>query len=246
MTEQEWLACTNPEPMLLFIRDKVSERKMRLFALACCRRIWDRITDPRCRAAVEFAERFVEVGVARRKGRPQVDKAARQACRDASTAAYHSQGRPDHAARLIESNAFHAARATVEGSAWFAAHLSSGFSANAVGMDWLRERETGPFVWNPAAREVEYRQQIPLLRDIFAVPFHLPSPVRATALASGEGAVPKLAQSIYDGGAFDRLPILADALEDAGYTDADILDHCRGPGPHFRGCWVVDLLLGKE
>ncbi len=43
-----------------------------------------------------------------------------------------------------------------------------------------------------------------------------------------------------------RLALLADALEDAGCTDADILAHCRGPGPHVRGCWVVDLLLGKK
>ena len=44
----------------------------------------------------------------------------------------------------------------------------------------------------------------------------------------------------------DRLAILADALEDAGCTNADVLDHCRGAGPHVRGCWVVDLLLGKS
>jgi hypothetical protein len=55
-----------------------------------------------------------------------------------------------------------------------------------------------------------------------------------------------LAQGIYDQWAFDRMPILADALEEAGCTNADILDHCRGPGPHVRGCWAVDLLLGKE
>ena len=52
-------------------------------------------------------------------------------------------------------------------------------------------------------------------------------------------------RSIYDDRAFDRLPILADALEDAGCADAAILSHCRGPGEHVRGCWVVDLLLGK-
>src|SRR3712207_4807091 len=63
MTEEEWLRCMDPEKMLLVIRDRVSERKMRLFAIACCRHIWDRITDPRCRAAVEFAERFGEVVV---------------------------------------------------------------------------------------------------------------------------------------------------------------------------------------
>jgi hypothetical protein len=46
--------------------------------------------------------------------------------------------------------------------------------------------------------------------------------------------------------AFERLPILADALQDAGCENADILDHCRGPGPHARGCWVVDLILDKS
>jgi hypothetical protein len=58
--------------------------------------------------------------------------------------------------------------------------------------------------------------------------------------------VPKLAASIYEQRAFDRLPVLADALEEAGCTDADILGHLRGPGPHVRGCWAVDLILGKR
>lgn len=55
-----------------------------------------------------------------------------------------------------------------------------------------------------------------------------------------------LARSSEASQAFDRLPILADALEEAGCTDEAILSHCRGPGPHVRGCWVVDLLLEKE
>jgi hypothetical protein len=55
-----------------------------------------------------------------------------------------------------------------------------------------------------------------------------------------------LARGINDERAYERLPILADALQDAGCDYADILDHCRGPGPHVRGCWVVDLVLGKE
>lgn len=55
-----------------------------------------------------------------------------------------------------------------------------------------------------------------------------------------------LAQGIRDENAFDRMPILADALQDAGCENADILDHCRGAGPHVRGCWVVDLLLCKS
>jgi hypothetical protein len=65
-------------------------------------------------------------------------------------------------------------------------------------------------------------------------------------LSWNDGIVPKLAQAIYDDRVFDRLPILADALEEAGCTNADILNHCRQPGEHVRGCWVVDLLLGKS
>jgi hypothetical protein len=55
-----------------------------------------------------------------------------------------------------------------------------------------------------------------------------------------------LAAGIYDEKAFDRLPILADALQDAGCEDAAVLEHCRGEGPHSRGCWVVDLVLGRN
>jgi hypothetical protein len=65
-------------------------------------------------------------------------------------------------------------------------------------------------------------------------------------LAWNGGTVRNLAQSIYDERAFDRLPVLADALEDAGCADADLLGHLRGPGPHARGCWAVDRILGKE
>ena len=58
--------------------------------------------------------------------------------------------------------------------------------------------------------------------------------------------VVSIAAAIYADRAFDRLPILADALEEAGCTNADVLLHCRQPGDHVRGCWVVDLVLGKE
>ena len=57
--------------------------------------------------------------------------------------------------------------------------------------------------------------------------------------------MPKLAASVYEEQAFDRLPILADALEEAGCDDAELLAHLRGPGPHARGCWPLDTLLGK-
>ncbi len=92
----------------------------------------------------------------------------------------------------------------------------------------------------------EEAAQATLLRCIFGNPFH-PLPAIDPALqAWNGGTVVKLAQAIYDDRAFDRLPILADALEEAGCDNKAILDHYRGPGPHVRGCWVVDLILGKK
>jgi len=88
--------------------------------------------------------------------------------------------------------------------------------------------------------------QVALLHDIFGNPFRPTPPLPPVVLAWNDGTVPKLAQAIYEDRAFNRLPILADALEEAGCNNADILAHCRQPGEHFRGCWVVDLLLGKE
>jgi hypothetical protein len=70
--------------------------------------------------------------------------------------------------------------------------------------------------------------------------------VDPTWLTAGDGCVPRLARAIYDELAFDRLPMLADALKDAGCTDAELLNHLRGPGPHVRGCWALDLLLEKQ
>jgi len=58
--------------------------------------------------------------------------------------------------------------------------------------------------------------------------------------------VPRIAQNIYEGRRFEDVPILHDALLDAGCDNLDILDHLRSPSPHVRGCWVLDLLLGKE
>jgi hypothetical protein len=106
-----------------------------------------------------------------------------------------------------------------------------------------------PDVWYAAARFVklpEYRgDEAEYLRDVVGNPFRRVG-IDPAWLSWGGGTVRDLARSIYHDRAFDRTPILADALEEAGCTDADILDHCRGPGPHVRGCWVVDLLLGKQ
>ncbi|WP_232068387.1 hypothetical protein [Gemmata obscuriglobus] len=88
----------------------------------------------------------------------------------------------------------------------------------------------------------EQAEQVVLLRDIFGNPFR---PVTFSLEWRTETTV-ALAAQMYESRDFSVMPILADALQDAGCDSADILDHCRGSGPHVRGCWVVDLVLGKQ
>ena len=118
--------------------------------------------------------------------------------------------------------------------------------------DWVAAMYTSMigssiFAYNPQFVVERSREEVcqeALLHDIFGNPFH-PLFVDPALLTWSAATIPKLAQGIYTDRAFDRLPILADALEDAGCDNADILAHCRSGGEHVRGCWVVDLILGK-
>jgi hypothetical protein len=91
------------------------------------------------------------------------------------------------------------------------------------------------------AFDAEGEAQIPLLRDIFGNPFR-PATFDPAWRTS---TVVAFARQMYESRDFGAMPILADALQDAGCDSDDILNHCREPGPHLRGCWVVDLVLGK-
>lgn len=99
---------------------------------------------------------------------------------------------------------------------------------------------------NPEERSrqatIARKGQFEVVRDIFGNPFRPVTFDPHWRISS----VLDLANSIYDQRAFDRMPILADALVDVGCDNDDIIQHCRGPGPHVKGCWVVDLVLGKE
>jgi hypothetical protein len=88
--------------------------------------------------------------------------------------------------------------------------------------------------------------QANLLHDIAGSPFRPPPFIAPAVLASKGGATRRLAEAIYAERAFDRMPILADALEEAGCTDANLLGHLREPGPHTPGCWALDLILARE
>jgi hypothetical protein len=230
MTEAEWMEYADPEPMLGFLRGKAGERKLRLFAVACCRRVWHALTDERSRRAVEAAESYAdapdpaELDRARREAEAAVDDATafeRTWYMDPYVAMFRNE--PDAAVVL-------AAQRGVESVA-AVARMTRGPAADRPGF-----RTVTP---DP---DPDVSCQCQLIRDVFGNPFLpvvFPPDWRTDTTVS-------LAKHFYDSRDFSAMPILADALQDAGCDSADILDHCRGPGPHVRGCWVVDLVLAKE
>jgi hypothetical protein len=93
-------------------------------------------------------------------------------------------------------------------------------------------------------RAAEQVAQAALVRDLFS-PFRPPPTIAPSVLTWHGGAARRVAESIYEARRFEDLPVLADLLEEAGCTDADLLGHLRGPGPHVLGCWALDSVLGK-
>lgn len=219
MTETDWLTCADPTPMLEFLlAGRASERKARLFAVACCRRIWHLLTDQGSRKALEVIERYAD------------GMASEADLESATTLALE----PVLARSFCSRSPKPSAGEAVPGAVWYAANRA---------ISW---EKTTRYVAEMTARandlKAEQKVQAVLLRDIFGNPYR-PVVVERSWLSP---KVVGLAQAIYDDRAFDRLPVLAAALEEAGCNDAAILSHCRQAGPHFRGCWVVDLLLEKE
>jgi hypothetical protein len=217
MTESEWMACTDAQRMLVFLQSAglASDRRLRLFAFACCRRIWTLLPSEACREAVRAAERHLD------------GLATFEELRAWATAASEFEHPPVRGWREYGARA-----------AYFAAWRTDVLMASVVAAEALLCGH-----WN---RATEAAAQAGILRDLFGPAPFCPRSIESNVAVWNDRAIPRLADAIYDGRSFEQLPILADALEDAGCSDAALLDHCRGPGPHVRGCWVVDLLLGKE
>jgi hypothetical protein len=221
MTEEQWQASDEPHPLLNWVGPSLSMRKARLYAVAACRRVWELLQDPRSREVVEAAEAWAD----REMSWQEVGVKRKRA--DAYfNEVYLRQGDEWRqqaglawAARLAAART----RAEVDRAAWQV--------LNVLAPD--------------GRRPVRDRPLADLLRDIVGNPFR---PVRLSMswLAWTTDAVVRLARAIYEERRWGDLPILADALEEAGCTDKAALKHCRGPGPHSRGCWVCDLLLAKE
>jgi hypothetical protein len=228
VTESEWLACADPQPMLEFLQGKANERKLRLFAVSCCFRIMPLLVDSRSRTAVELAERFAE-GTGSLRELCSAGEAADGLWNE--TALGDDDRFDDAGTDAVEA----AANCTYPDNAGEAARMTAHSAVSAMSYS--------------GRQNSEQQAQADLLRDSFGNPFRpvvLNSTWRTptvTALATAAYEERHLPAGTLD---TQRLAILADALEDAGCTDEQILAHLRGPGPHVRGCWVVDLLLGKE
>jgi hypothetical protein len=208
--------------MLEFLEGRASERKLRLFAVACCRRLHDLLWDPALGDAIRVAEACAD----HRRSKSERVRAWNKAER------LRPRGLQRQCAQM-------AVASTIRPDPFMPGYVAQ--SAMFALADLPEKSRTTIH----RLRRGERTAQVHLLRDIIGNPFR-PATLDPTALTWNGGTVPKMAQVIYDDRAFDRLPILADALEEAGCTDADILAHCRSEGPHVRGCWVVDLILGKS
>jgi hypothetical protein len=228
MTEEEWLAASDPTPMLEFLRENASERKLRLSDCACGWHLEPWFPAPNVRKAIERAERYADGKLAKSTLR----KWDLKVC-DSAEAVYQM--------------------ANSDPKAWMASHvvhlacLSHDMPHLRCGLSWLElgyqklffgpEADFFPPEWLQEAK----RLALSSINDIFGNPFR-PITIEPNCLTS---TVLAIAKGIYDEKAFDRMPILADALQDAGCENEDILNHCRGEGVHVRGCWLVDLILGK-
>lgn len=259
MTDIEWESSTEPLAMLARTGGPHGHRKKRLFAVACCRRLWHAPSTAYLEL-LSTAERLADGQV----GEGFVSEVLRNADRawgrvDGSPAvagARMTLSRTGHEAAVLTVH--HCIRSemarilsAIEGEA--ASHDPVVRQAKAVWDGEIGHERNEQLGWNEvrnvakAAAEAVARPAIlagfaATLREVTG-PSLSPKQLDARWLTP---TVLALAEAIYEDRAFDRMPVLADALEEAGCDNADILAHCRVDGVHVRGCWVVDLVLGKE
>jgi hypothetical protein len=224
-------------------------RKCRLFAVACCRRIWDLIIDPRSRLAVDALERYAGGGLMIEEmavladeaqavpwDHPEVSAINHAAEAAAMAVAWERDyqyrrmsqsrlGSVDHETPLAETNLI----TRIAGAAYHAAHArGSSIHPGRAGEAWLQ-----------AIRDEE-AAQAGLIREIFGNAYR---PIDFDPSWRTPEVV-DLARGIGHSKDFDGMPALGDALEESGCDRAEILDHCREPGIHVPGCWVLDAVLG--
>jgi hypothetical protein len=238
MNEKQWLKCTNPQPMWCYLHKHGEHLRKKLGHAAdgCLRRIWHLLTDERCRQAIELCERLAD-GTAAAGDADVVWRLGLDGWGAQADAAAGDYSRP-----LLRA---------IPAAGLAAYHLSDGdwqcFGNAACAVADFAAAEGDP-AW-AAARDQEALMQARLIRCTVGNPFRpaaidpawlTPTVTRRAAAAYEKRALPS--------GELDpaRLAALADALEKAGCQDAGFLGHLRGPGPHVRGCWPVDLVVQQR
>jgi hypothetical protein len=233
MTADEWLTSSKPDRMLAAVAATASGRKLRLIACALCRLVWDHISDPDYRATIAAAEGYAD--------------------------------------GLHDGSEFREWNDHIQEPGWGAAHLGPAFmAATAVRGATLENPAAGVIlaaqwceVLAVSATGTHRRTQAAfrsaaadVIREIIGPLSHplvlMAGPMlrdyggpAAAFRARVTGTARGIAEAVYADGAFDKLPILADALEDAGLDDRPVLDHLRHGTGHVRGCWALDFVLGK-
>ncbi|HVK19346.1 MAG TPA: hypothetical protein VM533_20600 [Fimbriiglobus sp.] len=237
MIEKEWLTSADPVLLMRGLRDRISQRKCDLFELTCAERMSTDWLDPIFHEYLHFISRVVE------GHNPKSDESvwATDPVGELAQSLWYGTQSLFAERTGLDQTVYDAVRRYV------AVALLNGVHGELRWWDWLTDVRpvAVPTTPDEAADSILFgifRDHLPLLRCIVGNPFRPVAcdPSWRTSTAVG------LADAIYSERSFDRLPILADALEEAGCTHPDVLAHCRGDGPHARGCWVVDLILGKS
>ena len=234
MTEAEWLGAADVKSMVAIPAVVSNERKLRLFGVACARVLLSGLESarvhapwskhPRLMKSLDAAERYADGVITH----PTLRKWGNEVSRITETRVprHPERGAPD--------------------PQWLASMAAQYTTFNTnIHVAW--EGAIGIILDRPEHHFGAWGRKLPerlgdVLRDVFGNPFR---PVAFGAAWRTDTAV-SIARGMYESRDFGAMPILADALEDAGCDNDDLLAHCRGSGPHVRGCWVVDLVLGKE
>jgi hypothetical protein len=220
MTEEEWLTSIDLDVLLGYLQSRRGwDRQVGMFLIACCRQVEHLIPLPQLPRVLDAGERFAERRIGLGTMRTWMGKV--------SESKYPRAG-------------------AVWTAVWYLCNRRYEYAPGRVVDLLLAEGHAGSPSTPLVNRTVAiYVRLCALLRDMVGNPFH-PRPRHDRAWLAAGSLVGRLANSIYAERKFGELPILADALEDAGCTEAALLEHLRGPGPHERGCWALDVILGKE
>jgi hypothetical protein len=256
MIESEWLTCENWHPMIAFLSGRWTQRKAMLYICAGLRSLWELLYDEGSQHAVEVAECVAE-GTASEGDVSQAEYFAETPTfgYDFESECVRTWNRQSAGVqRLFEMGIYteedllvdgllgdERTRSRLQNAAQIAYHALYQIEEGRLGdhlMEHLSSQEEWPRGW--------------LVREIVGNP-SCPISISPSLLAWNDGTITRLAQAAYDerilpAGTLDntRLAILADALEEAGCSDEQILTHLRCGSDHYRGCWVIDLLLGKQ